>query len=121
TDLKEGIFTLLKNRHTIDPTDERAIGHFDLYDEFKKINGLFLILKAVSFIVGGLVLISGVIGIVNIMLIVVKERTQEIGIRRALGATPWVIRKQILTESVILCILSGMVGIIGASGLLIIA
>lgn len=121
TELKEGIFTLLKNRHTIDPTDERAIGHFDLYEEFKKINGLFLILKAVSVIVGCLVLVSGVIGIVNIMLIVVKERTQEIGIRRALGATPWRIRKQILTESVVLCILSGMVGIIGASGLLIIA
>lgn len=120
TDLKNDIFSLLKNRHKIDPTDERAIGHFDLFQEFNKINGLFLILKIVSYIVGGLILTSGVIGIINIMLIVVKERTQEIGIRRALGATPWVIRKQILTESVVLSLISGMAGIIAASGFLVI-
>ncbi len=114
TDVKTEIFDLLKNRHTIDPTDDRAIGHFDLYQEFKKINGLFWILGGVSYLVGGLILLSGVIGIVNIMLIVVKERTQEIGIRRALGATPWNIRTQILTESVILSLLAGMAGIIFA-------
>ena len=114
TEVKTEIFDLLKNRHTIDPTDERAIGHFDLYQEFKKINGLFTILNGVSYIVGIFILGSGVIGIVNIMLIVVKERTQEIGIRRALGATPWNIRTQILTESVILSLVSGMAGIIFA-------
>ncbi|SEH64199.1 putative ABC transport system permease protein [Paenimyroides aquimaris] len=115
TDLKESIFKLLKNRHTIDPTDDRAIGHFDLYQEFKKINGLFSILTAVSYIVGIFILGSGIIGIVNIMLIIVKERTQEIGIRRALGATPAVIIKQILTESVVLSLVAGMAGIIFAS------
>jgi len=114
TELKTEIFDLLKNRHTIDPTDERAVGHFDLYQEFKKINGLFSILNGVSYIVGIFILGSGIIGIVNIMLIVVKERTQEIGIRRALGATPWNIRIQILTESVILSLISGMAGIIFA-------
>jgi len=115
TDLKEDIFKFLKNRHTVDPTDDRAIGHFDLYQEFKKINGLFSILTAVSYLVGGLILFSGVIGIINIMLIIVKERTQEIGIRRALGATPAVIIKQILTESVALSLIAGMAGIIFAS------
>jgi len=115
TELKEQVFNLLKNRHTIDPTDERAIGHFDLYQEFKKINGLFWILKAVSYLVGGLILFSGIIGIVNIMLIIVKERTQEIGIRRALGATPAVIIKQILTESVVLSLVAGMAGIVFAA------
>ncbi len=119
TQLKETIFSLIKTRHTIHPEDERAVGNFDVYQEFSKINGLFLILKAVSFIVGGLVLLSGVIGIINIMLIVVKERTQEIGIRRALGATPWIIIKQILIESVILSLLAGMAGIIMASGFLV--
>lgn len=115
TELKEQVFTLLKNRHSIDPTDERAIGHFDLYQEFKKINGLFTILTAVSYIVGIFILGSGIIGIVNIMLIIVKERTQEIGIRRALGATPATIIKQILTESVVLSLIAGMAGIIFAS------
>lgn len=115
TDIKTSIFDLLKSRHSIDPTDDRAIGHFDIYQEFKKINGLFAILTAVSYIVGIFILGSGIIGIVNIMLIIVKERTQEIGIRRALGATPAVIIKQILTESVVLSLVAGMAGIIFAS------
>lgn len=121
TDLKPKIFDLLKARHTIDPTDDRAIGNFDLYAEYSKINGLFIILTVVSFVVGGLVLFSGVIGIINIMLIVVKERTKEIGIRRALGATPWDIRIQILTESVVLSLIAGMAGIIFSTGIIAIA
>ena len=112
TDVKNKIFDLLKERHKIAPDDDRAIGNFDLYAEYSKINGLFTILTTISFVVGGLILLSGVIGIINIMLIVVKERTKEIGIRRALGATPWDIRKQILTESVVLSLIAGMVGII---------
>lgn len=115
TDIKASIFDLLKHRHNINPEDDRAIGHFDLYAEFKKINGLFAILTAVSYFVGIFILGSGIIGIVNIMLIIVKERTQEIGIRRALGATPWTIIKQILTESVVLSFTAGMAGIIVAS------
>ncbi len=118
TELKTQVFDLLKQRHSIHPEDERAIGHFDLYQEFKKINGLFAILKAVSYVVGIFILGSGIIGIINIMLIVVKERTQEIGIRRALGATPWNIRSQILTESVVLSLISGMAGIIFAGFIL---
>lgn len=112
TDVKNKIFDLLKERHKIAPDDDRAIGNFDLYAEYSKINGLFTILTTISFVVGGLILLSGVIGIINIMLIVVKERTKEIGIRRALGATPWDIRKQILTESVVLSLIAGMAGII---------
>jgi putative ABC transport system permease protein len=121
TDLKPKIFELLKERHTIDPNDDRAIGNFDLYAEYSKINGLFGILTAVSYIVGGLILLSGVIGIINIMLIVVKERTKEIGIRRALGATPWDIKKQILTESVVLSLIAGMAGIIFSTFIILMA
>ena len=69
-------------------------------------------MRWIAIIVGALVLISGVIGISNIMLIVVKERTKEIGIRRALGEAPWSIKKQILMESIFLTIMSGMSGII---------
>lgn len=111
TSIKEQVFELMKSRHKIHPEDDRAIGHFDLSEQFERVNGLFSILTIVGYFVGALVLMSGIIGISNIMLIVVKERTKEIGIRRALGASPWTIKSQILQESLILTILSGMVGI----------
>ncbi len=112
TGIKDQVFDVLKERHTIHPEDNRAIGHFDLFAEFNKVERLFAALNVVAYVVGILVLLSGIIGISNIMLIVVKERTKEIGIRRALGATPWSIRGQILLESIFLTIISGMVGII---------
>ena len=111
TNLKERVFNILKSRKNIAPRDKRAIGHFDLSEEFGRINGLFNILAIVGYFVGALILLSGIIGINNIMLIVVKERTKEIGVRRALGATPWTIKSQILQESLILTILSGMLGV----------
>ncbi|WP_416439834.1 ABC transporter permease [Leeuwenhoekiella sp. A16] len=111
TELKNQIFTVVKKNHTIHPDDDRAIGDFDLYQQYQKVEGLFFALRIVAYFVGILVLLSGIIGISNIMLIVVKERTKEIGIRRALGASPWSIRVQILMESMVLTILSGMMGI----------
>jgi len=111
TSIKSKIIDVIKERHSIHPEDDRAVGNFDLFQEFSKVNGLFVALKAVAYFVGVLVLLSGIIGISNIMLIVVKERTNEIGIRRALGATPWSIRGQILMESIFLTIISGMAGI----------
>ncbi|MEL6811137.1 MAG: ABC transporter permease [Bacteroidota bacterium] len=111
TQLKEQVFDVIKQRHTIHPDDDRAIGNFDLYEQYSRIEGLFFAIKLIAYFVGSLVLISGIIGISNIMLIVVKERTKEIGIRRALGATPWSIRGQVLLESIFLTIVSGMVGI----------
>ena len=118
TELKTKVFEVIKSRHSIHPEDDRAVGHFDLFEEFNKINGLFIALKAVAYFVGVLVLLSGIIGISNIMLIVVKERTNEIGVRRALGATPWMIRGQILMESIFLTIISGMAGIALATGII---
>jgi putative ABC transport system permease protein len=118
TDLKSQVFDVIKSRHSIHPEDDRAIGSFDLYEEFSKVNGLFVALKAVAYFVGILVLLSGIIGISNIMLIVVKERTNEIGVRRALGATPWSIRGQILMESIFLTIISGMAGIVLATAII---
>jgi putative ABC transport system permease protein len=118
TNLKESIFDVIKSNHSIHPEDDRAIGNFDLYEQFSKIQGLFIALNAVAYFVGILILLSGVIGISNIMLIVVKERTNEIGVRRALGATPWQIRGQVLFESVFLTLVAGMAGIVFASGIL---
>lgn len=118
TALKPKILELIKALHSVNPADDRAVGNFDLYEQFNKVQSLFNILKIIAYFVGTLVLISGVIGISNIMLIVVKERTKEIGIRRALGATPAAIRGQILSESIFLTIISGMFGIAFATGLI---
>jgi putative ABC transport system permease protein len=118
TELNPKILDFMKARHSIHPKDDRAIGNFDLFKEFSKVQGLFMILKFIAYFVGTLVLLSGVIGISNIMLIVVKERTKEIGIRRALGATPAAIRSQILSEAIFLTIIAGMFGIAIATGLL---
>ena len=118
TQIKPEIMKEMRAAHKVHPDDERAIGHFDLAEQFQKITGLFSILSFVGYFVGALVLMSGVIGISNIMLIVVKERTKEIGIRRALGATPREIRGQVLQESMFLTLISGMAGISFAAGLI---
>ncbi len=118
TDIKEKIFNLIKENHSIHPEDQRAIGHFDLNEQFQRVVSLFGALELIAYFVGILVLLSGIIGVSNIMLIVVNERTKEIGIRRALGESPWSVKKQILMESIFLTIISGMAGI--AMGALII-
>jgi len=118
TELKEAIFSFLRVRHNVHPNDIRALGHRDQSLEFKKMSGLFRILSIVGYFVGALILLSGIIGISNIMLISVKERTKEIGVRRALGATPWEIKSQILQESLILTIISGMTGVAFSGGII---
>ena len=109
--LKEDIVSFLKAQHRVHPEDQRAIGYFDLFEQFNRIESLFGAMRFIAYFVGILVLLSGIIGVSNIMLIVVKERTKEIGIRRALGEDPWSIRKQILLESIFLTLISGMAGI----------
>jgi putative ABC transport system permease protein len=111
TQLKEQIFTVVRENQKIHPQDLRAVGHFDLFEEFNRVLGLFKAMRWIAYFVGVLVLLSGVIGVSNIMLIVVKERTKEIGIRRALGENPWSIKLQIIMESIFLTIMSGMAGI----------
>lgn len=118
TSLKPRILEIMKEQRTIDPTDDRAIGNFDRSEAFGKVTGLFDILKFVGFFVGGLILASGMVGIINILLISVKERTNEIGVRRALGANPWNIRGQIIQESLTLTIISGMTGIAAGAGVI---
>jgi putative ABC transport system permease protein len=102
---------LLKRRHRVAPHDKQAIAGFNLDEEFKKISMLFFGIDLLIWIVGVGTLLAGVIGISNIMLIVVKERTKEIGIQRALGATPRKIISQIITESVFLTTLAGYFGL----------
>ena len=112
SDLKEKIVGVVKEKRKIHPDDKRAVGYFDLFEQFNRVESLFGALRWVAYFVGVLVLLSGIIGVSNIMLIVIKERTKEIGIRRALGEAPWSIKKQILMESIFLTIISGMIGIV---------
>ena len=102
----------LKKIHTVAPEDERAIGGFNLGEVFNKIVGFSKGMTLLSLIVGIATIIAGVIGIGNILLISVKERTKELGVRRALGATPSEVRNQIVLESVFLTTIAGIMGIV---------
>ena len=110
--VEKEVKTVLKDIKDINPKDEEAIGGFNLGKVFKDTANFVDGLSFLSLVVGIATILAGVIGIGNILLISVKERTKEIGIRRALGATPRQIRNQIITESVFLTILSGIIGII---------
>lgn len=109
---------VMKARHSIDPNDERAIGSFNVEEEYLKMSRLFIGINGLIWIVGIGTLFAGVIGVSNIMLIIVKERTKEIGVQRALGATPWSIRKQIIIESVLLTSVAGYMGLVIGVGIL---
>jgi putative ABC transport system permease protein len=102
----------LKKNHKVAPEDKVAIGHWNSGLEFNKLNGLFTGIEILIWIVGIGTLLAGVIGISNIMLIVVKERTKEIGVKRALGATPGNVISQILLEAVFLTSLAGYGGLV---------
>jgi putative ABC transport system permease protein len=114
----EKVKKILRQRHSISPTDERAVGSFNVEVQFKKMENLFTGINGLIWIVGIGTLLAGVIGVSNIMLIVVKERTKEIGIQRALGATPLAIKSQIVLESVFLTALAGYIGLVLGVGVL---
>ncbi|QLG44530.1 ABC transporter permease [Costertonia aggregata] len=110
--VEEDIKATLRSIHRVHPDDERAFGSFNLGEVFNKIMGFSNGLTFLSLIVGMATILAGVIGIGNILLISVKERTKELGVRRALGATPSEVRNQIIIESLFLTLLAGIVGII---------
>jgi putative ABC transport system permease protein len=108
----------LKTRHHIHPEDNRAIGSWNMENEYNKFSNLFMGITILVWIVGSGTLFAGVVGVSNIMLIVVKERTKEIGIQRAIGAPPSAIMSQIIIESVFLTTLAGYIGLVVGVGLL---
>ncbi len=118
SEVEDKVIALLKERHSINPEDRQAIGHFNLEKEFDKMNGLFTGIELLVWIVGTGTLLAGVIGVSNIMLIIVKERTNEIGIRRAIGAPPTDIIRQIIMESVVLTTFAGYLGLVLGVGIL---
>lgn len=109
---------LLKNRHKVAPDDIQAVGSFNLEVEFVKYQGLFSGIQILTWIVGIGTLLAGVIGVSNIMLVIIKERTQEIGIQRAIGATPGKVIMHIVAESVFLTVIAGYIGLSLGIGLL---
>ena len=109
---------ILRQRHSIHPDDARAVGSFNLDAEWTKMTNLFTGIRGLVWIVGIGTLLAGVIGVSNIMLIVVRERTKEIGIQRAIGAPPISVISQIIIESVLLTAVAGYFGLAVGVGLL---
>lgn len=115
--VEEKVKQTLKAKNKVSPDDSNAFGSFNLGKEFGKLTGFLSGMQLLTIIVGTLTILAGVIAISNILLITVKERTKEIGIRRALGAKPSEVRNQILLESVVITLASGLIGFI--SGILV--
>ena len=120
TQIEADVKLLLRNLHKVHPKDERAFGSFNLGKEIAKVTGFLTGMQFLTWFVGIATLIAGVFAIGNILLITVKERTKEIGIRRALGAKPWEIKRQIILESVFLTSIAGALGIIFGGLILIV-
>lgn len=109
---------MLLRRHSIDPSDENAVWAINIAENFKQVDKLFIGIDMLALFIGIATLLAGVIGIGNIMWVIVKERTKEIGIRRAIGARPADIIVQVLSEGAILTLVSGVAGICFAAAVL---
>lgn len=116
--IEKEVKALMARKHKVDPTDDSAFGSFNLQDMYNKMNGLFLGITALSWVVGVFSLLAGIIGISNIMLVSIKERTKEIGIRRSIGATPRRITGQIIQEALTLIFIAGYFGLLAGVGVL---
>lgn len=110
-DIQARIEPVLKKAHLIHPDDKQAVISIDAEALFSMVDNLFKGINILSWMVGLGTLLAGAIGVSNIMMVTVKERTTEIGIRRAIGAKPRDIMSQILSESMVLTTLAGMGGI----------
>jgi putative ABC transport system permease protein len=110
--------SIMKRRHKISPKDQSAIRIWNYAEVFSDISSFTSVLSAIGIVVGILILIAGIVGIGNIMVFIIKERTKEIGIRKALGAEPSQIIKLVLLESVFITALSGFIGLLFATGIL---
>ena len=110
TVVEDQVKTELKKKYNVSPEDTNAFGSFNLGKMFLKLTGFLSGMQLLTITVGTLTILAGVIAISNILLITVKERTKEIGIHRALGAKPAEVRNQILLESVVITLSSGILG-----------
>lgn len=116
--VEEKVKSVLRDNHRVHPKDTRAIGSWNTADEFQSFQFIFNGIDAFIWFAGVFTMIAGVVGVGNIMLIVVKERTTEIGLRKALGATPASVIGLIMQESVFLTTLAGYSGLLVGVGLI---
>ncbi|MBR1386886.1 MAG: ABC transporter permease [Alloprevotella sp.] len=114
TSIAKSVENVVKSEHLIDPNDKQAVMSYNMEEMFQMINALFRGVAWLIWIIGIGTLLSGAVGVSNIMMVTVRERTTEIGIRRAIGAHPSHILWQIIMESVVLTIMAGLSGIIFA-------
>jgi putative ABC transport system permease protein len=105
------VTAILKAQNEIAPSDPQAVGVLNLAAQFATFNMLFMGIDILVWLVGMGTLLAGVIGVSNIMMVTVKERTKEIGVRRALGAKPFNIISQVMSESLVLTSLAGLIGL----------
>ena len=111
SEVQDKVEQILKHAHAISPTDTQAVIKVNAEAIFGMIDSLFAGVSILVWLIGLGTLLSGAIGVSNIMVVTVKERTTEIGIRRAIGATPTDILTQIMSESIVLTLVAGLSGI----------
>jgi putative ABC transport system permease protein len=116
--IQDKIRDVLNAQHMISPTDKKAVGGMNIEDQFTMFLYLGIGIASLIWFVGLGTLLAGGVGVSNIMLVTVRERTKETGIRRALGATPRNIITQILTESIVLTLIAGVAGLMFGVGIL---
>lgn len=116
--IEEKIRTALGKQHKFDPKDEGAIGLYNKLENYIQTMKIFQAIKIFIWIIGIGTLIAGIVGVSNIMLIVVKERTKEIGIRKAIGASPSSVIGLILLESIMITTIAGYIGLVLGTGLM---
>lgn len=114
----EQVKTELSEQMKFDPADPRAIHVYNSIENYQTFMRLFANIRSFIWIIGVMTIIAGIVGVSNIMMIVVKERTKEIGIRKSMGATPWSIISLILQESILITAFAGYTGLVLGVGLL---
>ncbi len=116
--LEKKMLAVLKQRHIVAPEDQRAFGAENVEQEYREIQNLFTGIRGFSWLVAIGTIIAGAVGVGNIMAIIVKERTKEIGIRKSLGATPWSIVSMILQEALVITGIAGYAGLAAGCALI---
>jgi putative ABC transport system permease protein len=118
--IEDQLRSILARKHRFSPEDEKAIYINNTLEHFKQAQGAFAGIKGFIWIIGIMTIIAGIVGVSNIMIILVKERTKEIGVRKAIGASPASVIRLILYESVLITGIAGIVGLLLGMSLLFI-